>query len=292
LSVRRIDPAALGRVGVDLQRPEGIMCARDGTVWAADGRGACTRIAAGGAREERVGALGGEPNGICLDRDGHVIVANLHGEVQRLDPVTGKQESLATHASGRKLMAPNFPFVDRQDRLWVSNSTERAALMDAVQKPDADGTLVRVFPDRAEIVADGLWFANGVAVDAADAFVYVAETTANRVSRFAIRSDGSLGSRETYGSDLGTAPDGIAFDEAGNLWVALPMVHGIGVLRPDGSFEVVLEDPTGAWLRLPTNVCFGGPDRRTAYVGNLVGPSVLTFPIEVPGMALVHQGQG
>ena len=50
------------------------MVARDGTIWAADGRGACTRIAADGSREERIGNLGGQPNGICLDAEGRIIV--------------------------------------------------------------------------------------------------------------------------------------------------------------------------------------------------------------------------
>jgi len=62
--VIRIDLAALSRIGRDLQGCEGVMVARDGTIWAADGRGACTRIAADGSREERIGNLGGQPNGI------------------------------------------------------------------------------------------------------------------------------------------------------------------------------------------------------------------------------------
>jgi sugar lactone lactonase YvrE len=285
----RISLEDLGRVGSDLARCEGVMCARDGTVWAADGRGACTRIAPDGSREERVGALGGEPNGICLDAEGRVIVANLHGEVQRLDPATGRHEVLAREASGRPTATPNFPFMDRQGHLWVSNSSVRTDLMPAVVQPAADGFLFRVHEGRSEIVADELWFANGVTLDAAERFVYVAETTGLRIVRFPIRADGSLGAREQYGPDLGTPPDGIAFDEAGNLWVALPMPNGIGVIAPDGGWDVVLEDPTGDVMCFPTNVCFGGPDRRTAHVGNLVGPSILTFRVPVPGMPLVHQ---
>jgi len=34
------------------------MAAADGTVWASDGRGACTRVAPDGSHEERLGALG------------------------------------------------------------------------------------------------------------------------------------------------------------------------------------------------------------------------------------------
>jgi sugar lactone lactonase YvrE len=285
----RISLTEVSLFGRDLERCEGVMCARDGTVWAADGRGACTRIAPDGARQERVGRVGGEPNGICLDREGRVIIANLHGEVQRLDPATGRHEVLATEASGRNTTSPNFPFLDRRDRLWVSNSTARTDLMDAFLAPAGDGFLFCIRDGRSEVVAEDLWFANGVAVDAGGRFVYVAESSAFRVMRFPIRPDGSLGEREHYGPDLGTAPDGIAFDEAGNLWVTLPMPNAIGVITPAGAWEPVLEDPDATIMRLPTNICFGGPDRRTAYIGNLQGPSLPTFRVPAPGMALVHQ---
>jgi sugar lactone lactonase YvrE len=286
-----VDLADVGRTGRDLVRCEGVMVARDGSVWAADGRGACTRNAPDGAREERVGELGGEPNGICFDADGSVIVANLGGSVQRLDPRTGRHTVLATSASDVATTTPNFPFVDRDRSIWVSNSTRRTHVMDAVQEPAGDGFLFRISAGRAEIVAEDLWFANGVALDAEERWVYVAETTRARVTRFPIGTDGALGRRDQYGPDLGApfVPDGIAFDEAGNLWVACPASNAIGIITPAGSWEVVVSDPDGRTIMLPTNVCFGGADRRTVYIGNLSGPSLPTFRVPHPGMPLVHQ---
>jgi sugar lactone lactonase YvrE len=114
----RIPLDAVTRLGKDLARCEGVMCARDGTVWAADGRGACTRIAPDGSHEERVGQVGGDPNGICLDAEGRVVIANLHGEVQRLAPTAVTRCS--TEASGRKTSP--FPFMDRRGRLGFLNS--------------------------------------------------------------------------------------------------------------------------------------------------------------------------
>jgi len=35
----QVDPAAIGRIGKDLQRPECILAERDGTLWSADARG-------------------------------------------------------------------------------------------------------------------------------------------------------------------------------------------------------------------------------------------------------------
>ncbi len=75
----RIELAAISRIGRDLQGCEGVMVARDGAIWAADGRGACMRIAADGSREERIGNLGGQPNGICLDAEGRIIATGSEG---------------------------------------------------------------------------------------------------------------------------------------------------------------------------------------------------------------------
>ena len=72
------------KFGRDLVRPEGVMCLKDGTVWTSHGEGHCTRIAPDGS-QKNLGELGGEPNGICIDRDGSVIIANIgNGQVQRM----------------------------------------------------------------------------------------------------------------------------------------------------------------------------------------------------------------
>jgi len=84
------------------------------------------------------------------------------------------------------------------------------------------------------------------------------------------------------------AIDGLKVDEAGNLWVVCPGAHAL-VITPAGAWEIAVRDPAGRVLNLPTNICFGGPDRRTAYIGNLPGPSLPTFRVPHPRMALVHQ---
>ena len=60
----------------DPDRPEGAMAARDGTVWAANERGGCARITPDG-EHTLVGDLQGIPNGICIDTNGDIIVANI-----------------------------------------------------------------------------------------------------------------------------------------------------------------------------------------------------------------------
>ena len=278
--------------GSGLERPEGVMVAQDGTVWAAcRGRG-CTRITPDG-KCETIGNLDGVPNGICIDTDGSIVVANIGtGGVQRLF-ADGRHETIATEADGRRLTTPNFPFIDSTGRLWVTNSTARTDYKEALREPGPDGFLCVIVDGVARVVADGLRFANGIALDEREEHVYVAETYGLRVVRYPIHDDGTLGPVEQYGPPFGEQgyPDGIAFDAAQNLWVTLPAMNALGVIDSSGDWQIVLEDLEGDKLRRPTNICFGGDDLRTAYVGSLRGTSLPRFRVDVPGMPLVHQGE-
>jgi sugar lactone lactonase YvrE len=113
-----------------------------------------------------------------------------------------------------------------------------------------------------------------------------------RILRYAVAGDGSLSGPEVYGPDfLGRLgfPDGIAFDEAGNLWVTFPMANAVGYLTPRPELIMAIEDPEGLVLRRPSNICFGWEERKTAFIGSLEGANIPYFEAPFPGMRLVHQ---
>jgi len=116
-----------------------------------------------------------------------------------------------------------------------------------------------------------------------------------RVLRFPIQGDDSLGRGEIYGpSSLGLQgfPDGIAFDEAGNLWVTFPFMNAVGIINHRQELEIVLEDPEGRIIRRPSNICFGWEQRKTAFLGSLDGRAIPYFEVPYPGVRLVHQAEG
>jgi sugar lactone lactonase YvrE len=280
----------LEKFGRDLVRPEGVMALKDGTVWTSHGEGHCTRIASDGSQRV-VGELGGEPNGICIDRDGSVIIANIgNGKVQRLFD-DGRSELITDSMDGRPMPTPNFPHVDSLGRLWVTNSTTLRRHFDATRHPVPDGTLCRVENGKTRVLAEGIQFANGCTLDADEKFVYVAETMDQRVVRYPINDDGTVGRPENYGPQFGPDghPDGIAFDAEGNLWVTLVVMNALGIITPKREFHVVVQDTEGKLLRRPTNITFGGPGLRTAYIGSLRGPYICTFRAPNPGLPLIHQ---
>jgi len=278
-------------VGRGLLRPEGVIALDDGSLYTADARGRCSRVARDG-QTTFWGSLGGMPNGICRDHQGNCIVANIgNGEVQSLS-ADGHHEVLLTEAGGKRISTPNFPAVDSKKRLWVSNSTYRQNLDEALQKPAADGSIVLVENGVTRIVAEEIYFTNGLATDEAEKFLYVAETMKRRILRFQIDAGGSLSGREVYGPGfLGKLgfPDGIAFDEAGNLWITFPLRNAIGYLSTDRELEIFLEDPEGRVLKHPTNICFGWEHRRTAFIGSLAGSTIPCFEVPHPGLKLIHQ---
>ncbi len=287
----KIDPREVKTIGHGLLRPEGVMALDDGSLYAADARGGCTRIERDG-QTSFFGAVGGVPNGICIDGEGNCIIANIgNGELQRLSP-DGRHAVLMTEADGQRMYSPNFPFIDSRDRLWVSNSTSRPDIEAALSAPAPDGCMVLIENGKPRIVAGGICFANGVAVDSTESFLCVAETMKRRILCYKIRTDGSLGEQAVYGPDfLGPLgfPDGIAFDEAGNLWVTFPMWNAIGYIDTKGNLEIVLEDPGRMVLQRPANICFGGEKRKTAFIGSLDGRNIPYFEVPHPGARLFHQ---
>jgi gluconolactonase len=291
-ALERIDLEQVELFGEELSAPEGVVVASDGTVWASENRrGAVTAIAADG-QMRRIEGLGGNPNGICMDLEGNVIVANVGGGwVQRVYP-DGRHEIIADSVDGRPFTSPNFPLVDSQGNIYVSISTWRADSAEAFTNPAPDGAVVRISPDGlAEVLAEGFIYANGLALTEDESALFVAQTTALNVMRVPLGPDGNVGSAEHYGPDLGETglPDGLALDSRGNLYVALVTMNAVGVITPEGEFQIILEDPDAEKIRNPSNIAFGGPDLRDAYIGSLGGTSLPRFRAQFPGMPLAHQ---
>lgn len=302
-------------VGRGVDRPEHVLAARDGRVFASDKPSAVAELI-----DEHtvwhIGQAGGEPNGIALDQNGHFLIANWGlGELQDLDRVMGTITTvLSDQLDGRPLKWLNFVLVDSVGALWCSVSTVADNLMDTIARGTADGFIFRVTPDRqsAQVVADGVGFPNCMALDRDENYLYVVRTLAADVVRFPIEGE-TLGPQEQYGPPLGDRrpdeygpaagrfladpevgrrwgmADGCAFDAEGNLWVTLVLANKIVAIHPDGTVTTVIEDPDGSFLNGPTSIAWGGDDMRDVYIGSITAPYVLKGRSSVPGLPLIHQ---
>jgi gluconolactonase len=98
-----------------------------------------------------------------------------------------------------------------------------------------------------------------------------------------IEPDGVIGAREDFAFlPGGEGPDGMAFDEAGNLYVAHYGGGKVAVFAPSGEMTEEIPVP-GANV---TNVAFGGRDRRTLVITDVETASLYQTRVDVPGLRL------
>ena len=311
----------LGFVGAGLHRPECVLATAAGDLYCADWRGGVAHLRADGPQRLYSGRLPGggdlRPNGITLLDDGSFLIAHLgadEGGVYRLQR-DGTVEPWLLAVDGVALPPTNFVLRDGAGRTWVTVSTRQRPRALGYRRGCDDGFIVCVGADGlARIVADGLGYTNEVALHPGGGWLYVNETFARRLSRFALHADGSLGARETVAEfGAGTFPDGLAFDEAGNAWVVSIVSNRLICVAPDGRQTVWLEDADASHLaavesayaadhmgrehlegspsrvlRNISSIAFAGADRRSAVLGCLLGERLATLRLPAAGVAPAH----
>ncbi|MBV8356591.1 MAG: SMP-30/gluconolactonase/LRE family protein, partial [Deltaproteobacteria bacterium] len=165
--------------------------------------------------------------------------------------------------------------------------------------PKPNGALVRIRPNgQGEIVAEGIYLANGTAIDPKEEAVYVLESTRNDCLRIAIKKDGTWGKPEIYSHGFPALPDGMAFAADGTLFVTLPAFIRDGKMSPahqiiqvdtNGKWTTLIDDPKGEKLFFPTNCAFGGPGLQDLYFANLEGDHFSRVHTPFRGHPLYHQ---
>jgi sugar lactone lactonase YvrE len=307
-------------VGSGLKRPECVLANAAGDLFASDWRGGVAHLRRDGSHALYVGpgpaGMALKPNGIALLHDGSFLLAHLgddEGGVFHLRR-DGRVTPWLRRVDGVDLPPTNFVVEDAAGRFWVTVSTRLSPRALGYRRSCNDGFIVRVDARGAAVVADGLGYTNEVAVHPSGQWLYVNETFARRLSRFALRADGSLGAKQVvteFGS--GTFPDGLAFDEEGHAWVVSIVSNRLIRVAPDGTPTTWLEEADAeqlAWveqafeagamgrphldsatshsLRNISSIAFAGTDRRTAVFGCLLGDRLTTLRLPVAGAAPTH----
>jgi gluconolactonase len=294
-----------------LRFPEGPVAMDDGSVILVEiARGTLTRVDPDG-KVDVVAELGGGPNGAALGPDGAMYVCNNGGcfsweevmgltipgsvpdaweggSIQRVDLASGAVTTLYTTSSGRPLRAPNDLVFDGNGGFWFSDhgvrqdrTSDRTGLHYAL----ADGSSCEevVFPLDAP---------NGVGLSPDGSRLYAAETHTGRVFWWTVTGPGEVANENPVGNGghlLAGLPgmqllDSLAVDAEGWVCVGTLVNGGITAISPDGETvqHTPLPDP------LVTNVCFGGPGRRTAYATLSGTGALVAFEWPRAGLRLHH----
>jgi gluconolactonase len=252
LGARGADVAVVAR---SLQFPEGTVFVGD-TLYFVDYATSDVLRLAGGKVETVWHQDGCGANGLLAVPDGLLVACFDAGIVVRISLAGRLLATLDHDDAGGPLVTPNDLAADARGGVYFTGSGYAGA---------PSGKVFYIGGDRhVTKVADGIAFANGVAVSVDGQTLFVGETPANRILRFAIGANGMLSDRQTFVNlgDLvaGGAPDGLRIDKHGNLFVALYRGQGFAVIGPDARLV--------AQVRLPaahhTNLAIS-PDGLSVY---------------------------
>jgi gluconolactonase len=267
--------------------PEGPVAMPDGSVILTEIRNNRVSRVTPDGKVSLFSATGGGPNGLAVGPDGSLILCNnggsryiegnsmgvaphpdyKHGFIQKLDRTTGRMTELYVECDGHKLSAPNDLVFDITGGFYFTDLGKRYARQrdhGGIYYAKPDGSMMKC-------LVHPFLSPNGCALSPDGKVLYVADTESARLWAFDIVGPGELKkptfpahhSGRVVGAVGGPARfDSIAALANGNICVATLTTGTITEFAPDGKIvrEVGMPD------KYPTNICFGGPDMRTAYI--------------------------
>jgi sugar lactone lactonase YvrE len=205
--------------------PEDVAVDAQGRIYGGLDDGRIVRILADGTQETFATIDGGRPLGLHFDAKGNLIVADAWKGLLSVDRA-GTVSVLATGHGG----VP-FAFTDDLDiasdgKIYFSDASDTYSQPDYrldLLEARGHGRLLAFDPasGKTELLLDNLYFANGIALSAAEDFVLVNETGRYRVTRYWLSGD-KAGTHDIFIDNLPGFPDGISGNGAGLFWLALP----------------------------------------------------------------------
>ncbi len=209
-------------------------------------------------------------NGIRFNSEGDMFIADyVHHRIYKVAAGTNLMQ-LIIHAFEPLMHQPNDIAINQAGYLFASD-------------PDwasGTGNLWKISPNGQTVLLEkDMGTTNGIEVSPCERVLYVNETVQRRIWAYDLTEQGEVANKRLFASFPDYSLDGMRCDRDGNLYVTR---HGKGViakLSPEG--ELLREIPLLG--KDCTNICFGGPDGRRAYVTVADTGNIQYFDVEVPG---------
>lgn len=203
------------------------------------------------------------PNGITFDSEGRMIVCETgNRRVTRID-ARGMVTVLADAFEGRGLNSPNDVTVKSDGSIYFTDPPYGFPKQDADPLKELPFNAVfRIRNGTLDPVTKEVAKPNGLTFSPDEKLLYVTDSDTNRLMRFEVKRDGSLGPGSVLVDQSGLkgsgVMDGLKVDSKGNIYVS--GVGGLWIVTPQGKplgrFEVPDIATNAGW----------GDDGRTLYV--------------------------
>lgn len=209
-------------------------------------------------------------NGIVFDKQGLMYVADYKGHhVMRIAPTTKIITKLVHEPA---MNQPNDLAIAADGTIYASDPNWK----------ESTGQLWKVSREgSAQKVASNMGSTNGIDVSPDGRTLYVNESVQRNVWAFPVQADGTLGEKRLVKQFPDHGFDGMRCDIDGNLYITRYGKGTVVKMSPEGTILKEI-DVLG---KKPSNICFGGPDGRTAYVTEVEHCRMVTFRVDRPGLA-------
>ena len=277
--------------------PEGPVALEDGSWLCVQGEpaGCVTHISSDG-KTHRVIAKTGRPNGLAVEKNGFIWVAESRVPSLLKVSMSGEVEVVLTSCGEEDFLFPNDLCFGPDGYLYLTDS---GVFIDdfapgGIIRPDydtvpCDGRVYRINTRTKEItkIDTGIRFTNGIAFGD-DGYLYTNETLTGDVFRYRFQ-DGTIGKREIFGNVIDPdaapgykGPDGMAFSEDGLLYVTVFGQGDVTVL--DKSGKVTERIKTNGMK--PTNVAFALSPKKQIHITEYQFGTMEIFDVRTGGLEL------
>jgi sugar lactone lactonase YvrE len=200
------------------------------------------------------------PNGFGLTPEGAIVVGDAFQ--RKIYRAAGTDLQLLADIGDLTTFCLSDGIVDAAGRLYVGDIGYN--FVDPAAKPVETCVIVLVTPDgQASVVADKLFFPNGMVITPDGRTLIVGETLGHRLTAFDIQEDGSLSNRRVWAQlPPSVGPDGICLDADGAVWCANPEgTDSVVRVREGGEITDRIRVDTHAYA-----VMLGGPERKHLFI--------------------------
>jgi gluconolactonase len=226
-------------------------------------------------------------NGMTYDADLNLLVCE-HTTSRVVRERDGTTEVVASHYQDRELNSPNDIVASRSGAIYFTDPAfgrtraDLGVLRD--QELDFQG-VYRVTPDGVlELLDDDYDQPNGLCFSPAEDVLYVNDCRRNRILRYEVSADGSVGTRSVLVEGI-AGFDGMKCDEAGNIYITGPEGSGILVFDEAGVHLGTLGLP-----EKPANFNWGGPGWSDLYI--CARTSLYRYSLNVAGAHCSYMAAG